>query len=106
MSNAGVRVLFGVLTWGGIIVLQFMLLVIARFFEQTSGQHTGYRLYLLPIVLTGIGATRYLLRIPAVSPWPDFVGDPMANILLFAAGLMLMALGNFLHEKMMGGAAR
>jgi hypothetical protein len=100
------RIVLAVLIWIGVLILQGFLMTIARFFERSAQQSTGYQLYLVPIVLTGIGAVRYIIRIPATGRWPDFVGDPIANLVLLAAGVLLIALGNFLYEKMMGGPNR
>lgn len=100
------RMVLASLIWIGVLVLQVFLMTIARFFERSAQQPTGYQLYLVPIALTGVGAGRYILRIPTAGRWPDFVGDPIANLLLLAAGVMLIALGNFLYEKMMGGPHR
>ncbi len=88
--------------WLGILTLQVVLMGIARFFQHTSGKRTLYPLYLVTLTLTLIGAGRYIIRIPQASKYPDFVGDPVANILLFVAGLLLFGLGNFLYERMMG----
>ena len=99
-----IRPVLALLVWGGIITLQLTLMGIARFFERSSGQKTRYQLYILTITLTTIGAGRYIFRFQQPSTWPDFIGDPIANILLFFAGLMLLGLGNLLHERMMGGS--
>ena len=98
------RPLLAVLAWAGILSLQLTLMGIARFFERSSGQKTKYQLYILTITLTTIGAGRYIFRFQQPSTWPDFSGDPIANILLFFAGLLLLWLGNLLHERMMGGS--
>lgn len=99
-----IALLFSIIIWVGILALQFIVMSIARFFERTSGQKTYYIFYLIPICLTGFSALRYLWRVFLVDDrWPDFVGDPLANVLMFIAGLVLIGLSNTLHEKMMGG---
>lgn len=101
-----VMLLIGIIIWVGILLLQIIVMSIARFFERTSGQKTYYQLYLIAIGLTGISALRYLWRVFMVEDrWPDFVGDPLANSFMFIAGLLLIGLSNTLHEKMMGGKA-
>jgi hypothetical protein len=90
--------------WASILVLQIMLLYIARFFQRSSGKKTGYPLYWIPIVLTFIGAGRYLLKLYTLSPGPDFTGDPIANLCLFSAGIFLIVLSGRLYEQMMGGS--
>ena len=86
----------------GILLLQATLMGIARFFERTSGRPTWYRVYLLNMLITAVAAGRYIFRIPKTRAWPDFVGDPIANILFFVAGLLLFILGSLLYECMMG----
>lgn len=88
--------------WSGIIALQIVLMKIAYFFKENSGKYTYHRLYLLTILCTGIGAGRYLWRLLLHSPWPDFLGDPWANLTFTIAGLGLILLGTDLYEKMMG----
>jgi len=102
VSTIPVRIILGSLIWMGIIALQIILLTIAHFFEHTSQQRTWYQLYLIPILFTGIGTVRYLSRILDQTSWPDFSGDPLADILFLCAGLLLIGLGNLLYEKMMG----
>lgn len=98
----GGRLALGLVIWIGSVALQLTVMAIARFFERTSGQRTGYLWFLLPILLTSGGALRYLWRMPRASMWPDFTGDPLANGMFFVAGLLLVILGNALHDQMMG----
>jgi hypothetical protein len=102
VSTIPLRIILGSLIWIGVIVLQIILMTIARFFERTSQQQTWYQLYLIPILFTGVGAVRYLRCIFDQTPRPDFSGDPVADILFLCAGLLLIGLGNLLYEKMMG----
>jgi hypothetical protein len=95
---------FALLAWTGIVILELVLLGIARFFEKNSGQRTFYRLYLLSILFTLYGAGRYIRQMVVGSPYPDFIGDPVANVCLFIAGLSLLLLGETLHNKMMKGS--
>jgi hypothetical protein len=97
------RLILAVLGWSGALLLELLLMRIAQFFEQNSGQPTGYRLHLIPIVLTMYGAGRYILRIKRASDvWPDFTGDPIANLALGIGGIILILLGGRLYEAMMG----
>lgn len=102
MSTVSLRVILGSLIWIGVVALQVILSAIAHFFERTSQQQTWYQLYLIPILLTGVGAVRYLNRIFIHDTLPDFASDPVANILFLLAGLLLIGLGSLLYEKMMG----
>ena len=94
------RVVLGGLIWLGVIGLQVILMAIAHFFEHTSQQQTWFQLYVLPIVLTTIAAIRYLVR--TLNDSSNLTGDPLANVLLLGAGLLLIGLGNLLYGKMMG----
>ncbi len=96
------RLVLATLSSVGILLLQVTLMGIARFFQRTSGRRTWYRFYLLNILITAFAAGRYILRIPQTEAWPDFIGDPIATILFFIAGLALFLLGGFLYECMMG----
>lgn len=93
------------LIWGGMMLLQVLLMSIARFFERTAKRRTRYPLYLLPIILTAVGASIHLLNTSGLGRRIDLISDPVSNVLLFAAGLLLVALGNDLYEKMMGGSS-
>lgn len=102
MSTIPLRIIVGSLIWIGFIALQVILLTIAHFFERTSQQKTWYQLYLIPILFTAAAAVRYMSRIATRDTQPDFAGDPLAEVLLLFAGLLLIGLGNLLYEKMMG----
>jgi len=102
VSTIPLRIILGSLIWIGIVALQIILLMIARFFERTSQQQTWYQLYLIPILFTGVSAVRYLSRISTHEAQPDFAGDPISDVLLLFSGLLLIGLGNLLYEKMMG----
>ncbi len=97
------RLLLAIIGWCGVLLLQALLMGIARFFERSSNSRTFYRLYLIPIILTALGALIYWIRIPFVETWPDITGDPLANVLLLAAGIMLFVLTSSLHDQMLRG---
>ena len=88
--------------WSSIIALQVVLMKIAHFFEENSQQRTYHRFYYLFILCSLIGVGRYSWRILINSPWPDFLGDPLANLALASAGLGLMVLSADLYKKMIG----
>lgn len=102
MHDVTLRIILGIIIWGGIVALQVILMAIARFFERTSRQQTWYKLYLIPVLFTCVGAGHYLNRIFVSTRHPDFAGDPATDILFLATGLLLIVLGNLLHEKMIG----
>lgn len=91
-----------VISWLGILVLQSVLMSIAIFFQENSGKKTWYRGYLISIILTAFGAGRYVWHLSSHTSALNFVGDPLANLALFLAGLTLIILGAHLYEEMMG----
>lgn len=101
------RFILALVAWIGIIALQVVLMRIAQFFERNSGKRSWHRAYLLPLVLNATGAGIYLLHIlrePAeLRAWPDFTGDPQANLCLFLGGILLILLGARLRDEMMEG---
>jgi len=90
------------ISWLGILALQFILMSIAIFFEKNSGKTTWYRGYLVPMILSTFGAGRYLGHIVSSKTTLNFNGDPVANLALFCAGLILIMLSAHLYEEMMG----
>lgn len=97
------RLLLTIIGWSGMLILQLLLMGIARFFEQSSHSRTFYRLYLVPITLTTLAGTIYSIRVPLIRTWPALTGNPLANGMLFIAGLMLFVLSSMLHDKMLRG---
>ncbi|MBN1262184.1 MAG: hypothetical protein JXB35_16015 [Anaerolineae bacterium] len=95
-----IRVLLAIIAWGGIITLELVLMEIARFFEQSSGEKTRYRLYLIPVLLTFTGTLIYLWRLLQGFEGPNFTGNPAANVCLFVAGLWIFLLGSHLQDQM------
>lgn len=99
-----VKLLLSLIGWVSILALQIVLMNIARFFQKSSGEPTWHRLYLLPIILSAVGAGSYTLKtISGSTQWPDFTGDTLANLCLFFAGVLLILLSSRLYEQMMGG---
>ncbi|OQA21762.1 MAG: hypothetical protein BWY63_01144 [Chloroflexi bacterium ADurb.Bin360] len=98
------RLLLAIIGWCGFLLLQLLLMGIARFFERSSSSRTFYKLYLIPIALTALGALIYWIRIPFAETGPNFTGDPLANGLFFIAGVTLLVLGSILRDQMLQGA--
>lgn len=91
-----------IISWLSILALQFILMNIALFFEKNSGKSTWYQGYLAPLFLSALGAGRYLTHLISGESTYNFTGDPLANIALFCAGLILIVLGTYLYDQMMG----
>lgn len=79
--------------WFLFAFLVYILALIARFYEASSGQATYYRYYAVPIVAQGLATARYLV----VHRWArDTVGD----LLSLVGGLVLMVLCVHLYRQM------
>lgn len=72
------------------------MLLIARFYEQFSGQRTYYVLFMIPLILFGGAAVRYA-SINQVS------GDMFGDLMSGTAGFALIGLSLFLFRLMMTG---
>ena len=83
-------------TWLGIGGMLFLLTLIARFYEVSSGIRTYYQGYLLPLFLFTFANIRYI--------WLDrWGGDTAGDVLLFFAGAVLISLCLDLYRKMTQG---
>lgn len=74
-------------------LLLFFLMLIARFYQRSSGERTYYQLYIIPIVLFGGGVARY-------TSIDYLAGDALGDLLLAVSGLILTALCLFLYRIM------
>ncbi|NJL95583.1 MAG: hypothetical protein HC915_18570 [Anaerolineae bacterium] len=84
---------FLLIAWFASSGLIFVLAMIARFYEMTSGQRTLFRYYLAPVVLFSLGMARYL----AQDAW---AGDALADALLLAGALLAVVLSVWLYQQM------
>ncbi|MBN1953912.1 MAG: hypothetical protein JW900_02570 [Anaerolineae bacterium] len=84
------------ITWAGIAFLLFMLWRIARFYEISSGKRAYSFLFLPPLVFMPAGSLCYVLLNV------DFVGSPLADLLLLLGGVLL-AVATFLLGQIMVG---
>jgi Na+/H+ antiporter NhaC len=82
--------------WFPLAVLLAILLMVARFYQNLTGEQTRYALYGLPIILFGLGAAEYA-RIARAS------GDPVADLLLALGGGILLWLCVTLYRRMTAG---
>jgi hypothetical protein len=81
--------------WALAALLLIFLFRIARFYQRTAAEPSHYQLFLIPLGLFAGAALRYA--------WlGQFTGDALGDLLLFAGGLTLFALGAFLSRLMMG----
>ena len=84
------------LVWLGFSVLLFILALIARFYEISSGQRTYYKFYLVPAVLVSVATARYM----NTNTWG---GDAVADGLLFLGSSTMLGLCVYLYRRMMSG---
>jgi hypothetical protein len=83
-------------SWAVIGLLLVFLGRIAYFYAKTSHQPVRYWLIALPGLAMGAGAAWYAVH------EIGFVGQPTGDLLLFAGGILLVALGSRLRGEMTG----
>ncbi len=74
-----------ILSWFAIAILLVILLLIARFYENVSGERTYFWLFGAPIVFWGMASARYAFL-------GEVSGDPLGDVLWLAGGLLLAGL--------------
>ena len=80
-------------TWFLLAALMLFMLLIARFYQNFSGERTYFRLFLLPVVLFGIAAVRYTsLQLVA--------HEMIADLLIAIGGFILLGLSIRLYWLM------
>lgn len=79
--------------WFPLALLLLVLLLVARFFERSSGERTFFRLFMVPIIAFGVAAVRYA----AVD---QIVGDLIADLALTVGGITLSGLSLVLYWRM------
>ena len=89
--------LLTIYTWIVAVAIVLFLFLIARFFQRKSGQRSYFQLFIIPTVLFLLAGARYAFF------EDSYVGDPMADSLLFGAGVTTIALGSYLFILMTGG---
>jgi len=88
--------LFTLYSWFPLAALHLFLALIARYYEQMSGERTRFRWYALPAVLFGIASVRFASVDRAA-------GDPIADGLSALGGLILLILIWSLYRQMIYG---
>ena len=83
-------------TWFPLAALLIFQLLIARFYEKFSHKRTLFRLYIVPMLLFGVGAVRY-------SSIDRFGGDLLGDSVVAAGGLLLLFLCAWLYWQMLYG---
>lgn len=83
-------------SWFLLAVLIWIMLLIARFYQQFSGDQTYFRLYFVPLVLFGVAAVRY-------ASINQMYGDWFGDLAYGSAGLVLIILSLRLYRQMTAG---
>ena len=79
--------------WFASAMLIFILALIARFYETSSGQSTWHRLYAVPLLMMAGATARYV----SIRRWGgDWVGDSLT----FVSGAFLLVLCMTLYLQM------
>ena len=85
-----------VYSWLVIAALLYFLWRIASFYADASGQRVGHQFLLIPGALLAAGVIWYL-RYES-----DFIGQPIADLLLFGGGILLFFFSGRLQKLMTG----
>ena len=91
-----IKYILGIYSWVVIGVLIVFLGRIAYFYEKMSGQQTDYYFLILPALLLAASAIWYF------ACNAEFIGQPVADLLLFGGGALLCMFGVRLQELMTG----
>ena len=91
-----VQYVLAICSWIVIGMLLVFLGRIAYFYQKTSGQRVGHYLLLIPALALAAGAIYYLVSNV------EFTAEPVADLLLFGGGLLLILFGLHLQELMTG----
>jgi hypothetical protein len=93
LAGISIAQLLMLYTWFLLAFLVGFLLLIARFYQRFASERTFFELFAVPILLFGVGLVRY-----ASLNW--IAGDSLGDVLMGAAGLVLMFLTIWLYHLM------
>ncbi len=83
MNTSQINQILLVAAWFPLSGLLFIMLLIARFYENLTGEPTRYGFFAVPIILFGVAAAHY-------ASLAQVMGDPLGDFLLFLAGVVLI----------------
>jgi hypothetical protein len=83
-------------TWFALAGVLFFFLLIARLYQQFSGERTFYRLFIAPLILFGLAVVRY-------NSIDQVTHDVPGSALAALAGLLLIGLCARLYHQMTSG---
>lgn len=96
MTSLSINQFLYLYSWFPLAALIVMVLLIARFYQNFSGERTYFSFYVIPLVLFGASAVRY-------ASLNQVAGDMFADVLSGAAGIVLLYLSLLLFRLMMTG---
>ena len=96
MTSLSINQFLYLYSWFPLAALIFIVLLIARFYQNFSGERTYFSFYLVPLVLFGASAVRY-------ASLNQVAGDMLGDILSGTAGVVLLYLSVLLFRLMMTG---
>jgi len=85
-----------IFAWFVLTSLLTILLLIARFYQNVSGERTYYWTFGLPIIIFGAASARYAFL-------DRIGGDPLGDMLSLAGGLLLAGICIYLYNLMTAG---
>jgi hypothetical protein len=85
-----------IFSWFALAILLIILLLIARFYQNVSGERTHFWIFGAPIVIFGIASARYAFV-------NQFGGDPLGDLLWLLGGVVLAAMCIYLYNLMTAG---
>lgn len=84
---------FALYTWFPLALILFILLLIARFYEKSSGERTYFRLLVIPMIAFGFASVRYAAN-------DRITGDMLADAALLVAGVILSGMALLIYWHM------
>jgi Flp pilus assembly protein TadB len=96
MSALNLNQLLMIYVWFPLAVLLAIMLLVARFYQNLTGESTRYYLFGVPIVLFGLASAHY-------ANIDQVIGDPTGDLLLFLGGTVLIILCVVLYRQMTTG---
>ena len=96
MDTLSLNQLLTIFSWFPLTVLLSIMLLIARFYQNLSGEKTRYYLFFIPMVIFGLAFAHY-------ASIDQTFGNPEGDFLLFLGGATLVILCMNLYRKMTAG---
>ena len=96
MTSISLHQALTIFSWFALAILLTLLLLIARFYENMSGERTHFWLFGAPIIFFGMASARYAFI-------DRTTGDPLGDVLWIIGGVVLAGLCISLYNLMTSG---